>query len=293
MILKIIITAYGVIFLNFIGIEKGIAKILRTEFTTLNGNRHYLDFLCLLDDGTLCNMEFQFPEAKPMDLDRFFEYNIITRVHYGSVTETMVINFTSQKIEELIREMGESISFHPKYFYLGDIDFDRHWQNINMKSETNVKLTGFEEIVLMIASLVYGCKNRFEILDNVSILLKNEFMFDKSRFDIIKAVIKLEIENLLSKEEQDMISEEIDMTPKAEEIIVNAIREVNDKVLYETEVKAREEGIKKGIKKGKKEGRDEGRIKALEEMARNLKDTFDDDEISQRTGLSLERVREL
>ena len=90
-----------------------------------------------------------------------------------------------------------------------------------------------------------------------------------------------------------MISEEIDMTPKAEEIIVNAIREVNDKVLYETEVKAREEGIKKGIKKGKKEGRDEGRIKALEEMARNLKDTFDDDEISQRTGLSLERVREL
>ena len=70
-----------------------------------------------------------------------------------------------------------------------------------MKSETNVKLTGFEEIVLMIASLVYGCKNRFEILDNVSILLKNEFMFDKSRFDIIKAVIKLEIENLLSKEE--------------------------------------------------------------------------------------------
>lgn len=158
-----------------------------------------------------------------------------------------------------------------------------------MKSETNVKLTGFEEIVLMIASLVYGCKNRFEILDNVSILLKNEFMFDKSRFDIIKAVIKLEIENLLSKEEQDMIREEIDMTPKAEEIIVNAIREVNDKVLYETEVKAREEGIREG----KKEGRDEGRIKALEEMARNLKDTFDDDEISQRTGLSLERVREL
>ena len=90
-----------------------------------------------------------------------------------------------------------------------------------------------------------------------------------------------------------MIREEIDMTPKAEEIIVNAIREVNDKVLYETEVKAREEGIKEGIREGKKEGRDEGRIKALEEMARNLKDTFDDDEISQRTGLSLERVREL
>ena len=90
-----------------------------------------------------------------------------------------------------------------------------------------------------------------------------------------------------------MIREEIDMTPKAEEIIVNAIREVNDKVLYETEVKAREEGIKEGIREGKKEGIDEGRIKALEEMARNLKDTFDDDEISQRTGLSLERVREL
>lgn len=43
-ILKIIISVYGTLFLNYIGIEDEIKEILNVEFTTLTGKKGYLDF---------------------------------------------------------------------------------------------------------------------------------------------------------------------------------------------------------------------------------------------------------
>ncbi len=43
------------------------------------------------------DVEFQFPKARPVDMDRFFDYNVVARIHYESITETIVINFTSKK----------------------------------------------------------------------------------------------------------------------------------------------------------------------------------------------------
>ena len=91
---------YGEVFLNFIGIDKKIKKILKTEFVTVNGTKYFLDFLCLFEDGTLGHIEFQFPKARPIDLDRFFEYNIVAQVRHGSLAETIVINFTSRRVQE-------------------------------------------------------------------------------------------------------------------------------------------------------------------------------------------------
>ena len=197
-ILKIIIIVYGVVFLNYIGVEKNIKKILKTEFITLNGEKLYLDFLCLIDDGTLCHVEFQFPKARPIDLDRFFNYNIVAEVKHGLLTETIVINFTS-KSDIKTRKIGDSKSFHPKQVFLGDIDFDGYWQKINIKAESNLKLDGLEEITLMLTCLVPECENKEKILGKICKLLKNKELFDESKFEYIQAIISLELDNLISK----------------------------------------------------------------------------------------------
>lgn len=57
-ILKIIAVVYGTIFLNYIGIEEEMEKILKVEFTTLAGKKVYLDFLCSLKNGTQHHIEF-------------------------------------------------------------------------------------------------------------------------------------------------------------------------------------------------------------------------------------------
>ena len=260
-------------FLSFIGINKNIKEVLKTEFVTLNGDKYYLDFLCLLDDDTLSHIEFQFPKARPHDLDRFFDYNIVAQVTYGSLTETTVINFTSKKFSEKIRRIGRSKCFNPDYIYLGDIDYTGYWRKINIKDESNLKLTVFEEIVVLLTCLMPECKKKAHMLDKISKLLKNKELFDKTRFEYVQAIIQMEIENFVSKEEQSKITEVADMTPQAEKIISQAISEVHRKSVHEARIEGRKEG--------------------MEEVAKNLKDLMDDEEISRISGLSLERVKQL
>ena len=279
-IMKLIIIIYGTIFLKFIGIDEVIKEILNTEFISHTGSKYYPDFLCRLKNGKLCHIEFQFPKARPVDLDRFFKYNIGAEAFYDTTTETSIVNFTSAK-KILKRVIDESKTFHPKHIFLGEIDFDDYWQKINIKSEHNIKLTAFEEIALLVMCLLPDCKNKADILGNIAKLLKNKSLFEKRRYEYIEAIIKLEINNLISKKERKKIMEENKMSPQAETLIVNTIREVNRKTLHEAE--------EKGIEKGEEKGRE----KALEEVARNLKNNMDDEEISKLTGLSLKKIKEL
>lgn len=51
--------------------------------------------------------------------------------------------------------------------------------------------------------------------------------------------------------------------------------------------------VESSIEKGRKEGRKEGRDDGIREVARNLKDTLSDEDIAERTGLSIEEVKKL
>ena len=132
-ILKIIITVYGTLFLNFIGIDEEIDEILNVEIITLKGSKLYLDFLCRLKNGKLQHIEFQYPEAEPKHYNRFFRYNILVEGRNLERTETLIFNHGCKTKEEKPERMGETKCFMPKQFYLGDVDFESHIQNINIK----------------------------------------------------------------------------------------------------------------------------------------------------------------
>jgi hypothetical protein len=118
-ILKIIAVVYGTIFLNYVGIQEEIDEILNVEFTTIKGNKLYLDFLCRLKNGTLLHIEFQYPNADDNCSDRFFKYNITAEVRHEGLTETLIFNFTRRIKEAKPQKRGHSKSFTPYQFIWG------------------------------------------------------------------------------------------------------------------------------------------------------------------------------
>ena len=89
----------------------------------------------------------------------------------------------------------------------------------------------------------------------------------------------LEIENFLTVDEQNEIYGVLNMTPHAEKVVLKVIREVNQKVLNESEQKGIEKGIGEGIGKGKLD------------IAKNMVEKgFSMDEIVEITGLTVDEI---
>lgn len=287
-IMKVIIIVYLNEFLMYIGDERKITEVLKTEIPTLNGKTRYLDFLCRLDDGSLCNIEFEFPVAYSDDLERFFDYNIVVQIDQGKITESIIINFTKSGVGNDEIKIGNSKSFHPKNVYLGDIDYIKElekikqkvnpncssWENVNNDKESNIQLTYKEELHLLIMCLVPKYKNKTELLIEISDVLKNGKSFRKERLQIIREIIYLEIKNLIPEEDQKFFERDENMNDDLGEIMIQAAKEVNKK--YE----------QIALEKAKEEGKEEEK----KEIARKLKEMHTPEEISKITGLTLQTI---
>ena len=280
-VLKLIVFVYSIDFLRYIGVEKNIEEVLKTEFTRREGKKLFLDFLCRVEDGTLCHIEFQFPAANDKDLSRFFEYNIMAQISFGSITDTIIVNFTSGKSGGIIKRIGKTKSFCPINFYLGDIDFESRFEKINKKVKSNIKLSSFDEIDLMLRCLVYGFDDRYNALKNVCEILKHEELFNQDRLDFFKSIIDLEIRNFLTDEEIKKLEGELNMDLEFWEKVDEVIDEVHRKQVYE----AREEGIDEGLVEGRKQG--------IRCVAKSLLGIHSVEEVSDITGLSVDEVKSL
>ena len=297
-ILKIIILAYSVEFLKYIGEEREIVEILKTEISTLNGKTRFLDFLCRLEDDTLCHIEFQFPVVYSDDLERFFDYNIVAQIRYDGIVETIVFSFGNRNQGATEIMIGNSKGFHPKIFYLGDIDFEKELEKIikkanmeeseklNNNEQSYTKLTYEEELHLMLMSLAFKYEDKKALLAPIVELLKKEEIFHEEKIDTIRSIIQLEIDNLLSEDERKEFEGVIEMNDNTEAIIMQAISEVNRK--YEQE--ALYEAEQRGKKEGKKEGIKIGIEKNKRDIAKKLKGLHPPEEISKITGLSLNTI---
>ena len=198
-ILKIIIAVYATVFLKFMGIRGEIDKVLSVEITTLAGSKLYLDFLALLKDGTLCHIEFQYPHSEPDDCNRFFNYNISAEFKYQKRAETYVFNFDFEKLKSKIKRIGKTKYFEPVQFYLGNVDFEKYIENINIKVDSNKTLTNFEEIVLMLIPVFPKFKGDLEILKWISNILLKKELFDKTKYEFIQLLLAWKLKISLRK----------------------------------------------------------------------------------------------
>ena len=289
-ILKLIIIAYSNEFLKLIGEKRTIEKILKTNIITKKGRKLYLDFLCELNDNTLLNIEFQFSGPYGDDLDRFFDYNIHSQVEYDKICETIIFSFKTSKSGQKTRRMGFSKTIHPKFFYLGDIDFMKKLNSIENKFENNLNLTNMDEILLMLMCLVPKYKNKQEILERVSRILKKPELFDEEKIDTFKAVIGLEIRNFTNENKHEKMLGDLNMTPESEKIISQAITEAIEKNIQLQEEKIFKDGKEKGKKEGIEEGKKEGKKQNNIEIAKKLKEYLTPEEIQKITGLTITTI---
>ena len=249
------------------------------EFTTLKGDKFFLDFLALMSDDTLCHVEFQYPHAKPGDNDRFFKYNISAEVRHQKRAETYIFNFDFKKIESNFKKMGKTKCFSPINFNLEGIDFNEFIKNINIKVKSNKELSHDEEIMLVLIPVIPEFNGDVEVLNWVSMVLSNRELFDESKYEFIRLlwIWKLKIFLLLMNKIKSM--ECYNMTPHAEKVVLKVIREVNQKVLNESE--------QKGIKKGVEEGIEKGKL----DIAKNMVEKgFSMDTIVEITGLTMDEI---
>lgn len=151
-------------------------------------------------------------------------------------------------------------------------------ENVNKDKELNIQLTYKEELHLLIMCLIPKYKNKTELFLEISDVLKNEKSFREEKFQIIKAIINLEIKDLIPKEEQKFFEGDENMNEEIGEIMIQAAKEVNKKYEQIALEKAKEEGLK--------EGKEEG----LKEIAKKLKEMHTPEEISKITGLTLQTV---
>ena len=159
-------------------------------------------------------------------------------------------------------------------------------ENVNKNKESNIQLTYKEELHLLIMCLIPKYKNKTELFLEISDVLKDEKSFREEKFQIIKAIINLEIKNLIPKEEQKFFEGDENMNEEIGEIMIQAAKEVNKKYEQRALEKAKEEGLKEGKEEGLKEGKEEG----LKEIAKKLKEIHTPEEISKITGLTLQTV---
>ena len=296
-ILKMTMEVYANEFLPFIGENRKIKKILKTEYQTKKGRIMTLDFLCQLEDNTLLNIEFQYTGPNSDDLDRFFDYNILSQTKFDELCETIIILFKTNKSGQKSRKIGKSKSMHPTFFYLGDIDFMKILNSIDDKVENNINLTSHDEISLLLMCLLPKYKNKFEILKNICNLHKKFELFNKERIDTFEAIIGIEIENFIEKDKQNQLMEVLNMSPQSKEMMENAINHAIKKSVEREKQQiyqqGKEEGIKEGKEEGIKEGKKEGKKEEKEKIAKNLKKYHTPEEISKITGLTLATILKL
>lgn len=199
--------------------------------------------------------------------------DISAEFKYQKRAETYVFNFDFRKFKSKIKCIGKTKCYGPIQFFLGDVDFKKYSENINIKVKSNKALTNFEEIVLMLMPVFPKFEGNVEIIKWISNILLKKELFDKTQYEFIQAVVGLEIENFLTDDEQKEIDEEIKMTPQAQYIVTRAIHEVNQKALYE----AKQEGI------------DETMI----EVAKTFRNQVDIGLLSDFTGLSIDKINSL
>ena len=292
-ILKMIMDSYANEFLEFIGEERKIKKVLKTEYQTKKGRIMTLDFLCQLQDDTLLNIEFQFTGPNGYDLDRFFDYNILSQTNFDELCETSVILFKTNRSGQKSRKIGKSKSMHPNFFYLGDIDFMKTLNTIEDKVENNIRLTDFDEISLLLMCILPKYKNKFEILKRICNIHKKVELLNKEKIDTFEAIIGIEIENFIEKNKQNQLMEVLNMSPQSKEMMENAINHAIKKSVEREKQQIYQQGKEEGIKEGKKEGIKEGKKEEKEKIAKNLKKYHTPEEISKITGLTLATILKL
>ncbi len=300
---KILIDLAMADFLKGNGIEEEIIIPFPTEIMTTNCVNRRLDYCGLSKNYEIINVEFQSSVLTASDEIRIFDYASSLFVKYKLPVKTYVISTVEDKSRK-IEKWHHGDVFTIYVISLKDKDGLESLNRIKSKIENNETLNGEDivslisivfmksdytesQLLFMIAELTN--KARFELdfikdqLKAIQVILADKFIKDKEELESFKRIVNMESGYLASV-----------LGRYGEIIREDTIEEVRDKFIKEGRLIGLDQGMELGRIKDREEILKEGNEeKAISVALWMLKKDMPVEDISEATGLSIERIEGL
>ena len=265
---------------HYIGEPGNYKKKYPTEIVTIDNENFIMDQLYERDDGILNNVESQSYPTYKKELLRFNEYQRYSSIKYKKPVNTIIL-YTGNPNHGIHEQwISETNLLKPKYIMFKEMNGNVKLNNLRYKINNNLSLDYIEAQDLVLIPLMRLDGNIEDIVEELCLLMMNDnSISDDFKFKLRKLEVFI-INMFVRKEKRKDMFGVIDMNVKLD----NLEEDLNN---WETEI------LNKGKLEGKLEGRLEGRQETLEEIAKRLKEKIPLEEISQITGLSIEKIESL
>ena len=242
--------------LPFFHIDGKVVGFGPTELVHLELQKLFQDFNLVMEDGTWKHFEFQSTDGGITDLRRFRTYEAVTSYQHDVDVSTYVL--FSGKIEHPTTEMQTGINtYRVQPIIMKGIRVEDIFDNIDAKLDSGVALTKDDLVPLTLCALMDGEMPQKERVLKAFDITEHVKMHQGVNVEKIEAVVYAMAEKFLESESLDEVKEVLGMTRLGQMLF-------ND-----------------GVESAKTE------------IAKNLLGVLDDKDIAEKTGLSLERVKEL
>ena len=265
--------------LYMMGDMRKVVGFYPTELIIPTFQHRFMDGVLELEDGTLMNIEFQTGDLDEDFLLRAAQYAVNLRIVSGRYVETNIVSTGLRSNSEKIAVISKNFEFKPRLFFYSDFDGLEKLINIKKKIKNQEKLSSSDHYDLIFIPLM-GNVDRVKVAFEVFEIVNNENIFNEKEQSRIK-------------QSQYVVA---DIIANGDEELLNKFMELITMFagfLVEREKNLVESGIEKGREEGREEGIGEGKDERSVEIAANLKGKLSDSEISEITGVPIEKVKNL
>ena len=271
-------------FHRYIGEPGEYKKKYPTEIVTIDNENFIMDQLYERDDGVLNNVESQSSPTYKKELLKFNEYQKYSSISHKKAVNTIILYTGNPNHGMYELWISETNLLKPKYLIFKEMDGDVKLNNLKYKIRNNFSLDIVEAQDLVLIPMMKTDHDKEELVKELCHLMtKDKTIDEKLKFNLKRLEVFI-INMFVRKEKRNELLKVIDMNIKLD----NLEEDLNN---WETEI------LNKGKQEGKIEGIIEGKIEwkqeTLEEMAKKLKGKISDEEISQITGLEIEKINGL
>jgi len=272
---KLVLIAFAQEILRAMGDTREVVGFYPTELIIPTFRSKFMDGVLELDDGTLMNVEFQTGDLDEDFLLRCAQYAVNLRVVSGRHVETNIVFAGSRVNSEKIAFISKYFHFEPKLFFYSEFDGLEKLINIKNKIKNQEKLSSTDHYDLIFIPLmgnVDRVKAAFEVFD----IVNDEKIFNEDEQSQIKQC-QYVVADIVADGDVDLLNEFMERITMFAGFLVE-----REKALVES-----------GRTEGRTEGIVEGRDEKASEIAANLKGKLSILEISEITGLSVEKIEKL
>ena len=186
------------------GFEHKVIKPLPNSIVTYEGKTRYSDFIGLLDNGDILNVEAHSTPITLEDKKKFFDYASYYSIKcqkYNIKVHTLVLSSYYKNNDSVDYEWHGSSRFTIPYKSLNSFDAEKTINKIRLKNKNNTELDKYDIDDLRILTFMKSDKSHKELLIE-SVKLTNDAIMDQVERNYTKALQSLLANKFIEEDEE-------------------------------------------------------------------------------------------